>query len=68
MPIILRTLNEENIREKAKQDFEKFISWMIDPDVYTFEDKWSDDTLELLEFATEEEQRNIQQQIINGEI
>jgi hypothetical protein len=68
MSIILRTLNEENIREKAKQDFETFISWMIDPDVYTFEDEWSDDTLELLEFATEEEQRNIRWKIINGEI
>jgi hypothetical protein len=68
MPIILRVLCEENIREKANQDFETFISWMIDPDVYTFEDDWSDNTLEMLEFATEDEQRIIQQQIINGEI
>ena len=68
MPITLRVLNEENIREKAKQDFETFISWMIDPDIYTFEDNWSDDTLELLEFADEDEQKIIQQKIINGQI
>ena len=68
MPITLRVLNEENIREKAKQDFETFISWMIDPDIYTFEDDWSDDTLELLEFADEDEQKIIQQKIINGQI
>lgn len=68
MSITLRVLNEENIREKAKQDFETFISWMIDPDIYTFEDDWSDDTLELLEFATEEEQKIIHRKIINREI
>jgi len=68
MPITLRVLCEELIREKAKRSFDEFISWMIDPDVYTFEDDWSDNTLEMLEFATEDEQRIIQQQIINGEI
>ena len=63
MKITIRVLDENSIRIKAKDDFETFISWMLDADVYTIEDDWSDDTLELLEFATEDEQK-----IINGEI
>lgn len=68
MPITLRTLSKDSIQENAKKDFNDFISWMLDPDVYTFEDEWSDDTLELLEFADEDMQRIIQRKIINGEI
>lgn len=68
MKITIRVLDENSVREKAKEDFEPFISWMLDADVYTLEDEWSDDTLELLEFADEEEQKIIQRKIINGEI
>lgn len=68
MKITIRVLDENSIRIKAKDDFETFISWMLDADVYTIEDDWSDDTLELLEFATGDEQKIIQQKIINGEI
>jgi hypothetical protein len=68
MRITIRVLDENLVRKKAKEDFETFISWMLDADVYTIEDDWSDNTLEILEFADEDEQKLIQQKIINGQI
>ncbi len=68
MRITIRVLDENSVRKKAKEDFETFISWMLDADVYTIEDDWSDNTLEILEFADEDEQKLIQQKIINGQI
>jgi len=68
MRITIRVLDENLVRKKAKEDFETFISWMLDADVYTIEDDWSDNTLEMLEFADEDEQKLIQQKIINGQI